>query len=286
MIDLTMKPLAALLLGGLAAGAAAQQPAPSPAQSAPRWAVDGSGTRCVLTRRLVGIPAATLVIRAFPGSGEYEVMLASPDWPSRVRLAKKEASLNLGPGGSGWQGSAVLVPLERGLGDAVAFPRLPARFLGAFGNATSISVAAGGEALGTYPLPSAAKAAEALAFCESEKMIEWGADPAGLEPGAAAPKPVGKAEEWLNERDLGPDQYLGSYAVAVIARLTVGPDGRVEQCDLLETSGSERLAGVACSALKSRARYEPARDKAGKPVRSVAVYRTGWSVQTEIRVHQ
>lgn len=280
-----MSPLgAATLLAAMAGPAPAQ--GPQPAAQPARWAVDGAGTRCVLTRRLGGTPTASLIVRTFPGSGEYEAMLASPDWPRRVYQVKKEAALSFAPSGSAWRGSAVLVPLQHGLGDAVAFPRLPAQFIGAFANASSLSLAAGGEALGSYTLPSAAKAAEALAFCETEKLIEWGADPAGFGPGTSPPRPVGKPSEWLTDRDLGPDQYLGSYAVAVIARLTIGADGGVEQCELLETSGSERLAGVACSALRKRARYEPARDKGGKPVRSVAVYRTSWSVQTEIRIHQ
>jgi hypothetical protein len=280
---LTRAMLAAALL--LAPGSAAVALQAAPEASAPaRWHVDGSGSRCVLTRRLAGTPAATLILRSYPGSGEYELMLSSPDWPRSVGGAKKEAALTLAPGAAVYRGEATILPLERGLGDAVAMPLLPGSFLRDFARASSLDLAVGGQPVATYALPTAAKAADAFAFCESEKLIEWGADPAGFEPGAARPRPVGDPRQWLTDRDLRGLMLAASYSAAVIARLTIGIDGRAEECTLLEATAIERLQAIACRALKDRARYEPARDKDGKPIRSVAVHRAGWSVHTEFRL--
>lgn len=52
----------------------------------------------------------------------------------------------------------------------------------------------------------------------------------------------------------------------VRARLTVGPDGRVTQCEIAESSGSEHLDSATCDVLIARARFEPGVDEAGEPV--------------------
>ena len=51
----------------------------------------------------------------------------------------------------------------------------------------------------------------------------------------------------------------------VRARLTVGPEGHVTQCEIAESSGSEHLDSATCTVLSARARVEPARDPAGQP---------------------
>ncbi|HEX2764537.1 MAG TPA: energy transducer TonB, partial [Allosphingosinicella sp.] len=48
-------------------------------------------------------------------------------------------------------------------------------------------------------------------------------------------------------------------------RLGVGPDGRVTQCTVTQSSGSSALDSTTCRLMKSRARFTPARDSSGKP---------------------
>ncbi|HEX9931655.1 MAG TPA: hypothetical protein VGB08_02300, partial [Allosphingosinicella sp.] len=129
-----------------------------------------------------------------------------------------------------------------------------------------------GRAVGSWAIPSAARAAEALAYCEAEKQVEWGADPAGLEPGASPPRPIGDAREWLTARDLGMTQVTASTEVAAVFRLVLGADGRASDCTLLESGGNLAVQAGACRTLVQRARYEPARDPRGNPVRSIDVY--------------
>ena len=49
-------------------------------------------------------------------------------------------------------------------------------------------------------------------------------------------------------------------------RLSVGPDGRVTECELLMTSGSAFLDEAACRAMRERARFTPGHDADGQPV--------------------
>lgn len=45
--------------------------------------------------------------------------------------------------------------------------------------------------------------------------------------------------------------------------LEIGPDGRVTDCIIRQTSGSSALDGATCRIMRSRARYTPARDARG-----------------------
>src|SRR5687767_11924526 len=48
-------------------------------------------------------------------------------------------------------------------------------------------------------------------------------------------------------------------------RLEVGPNGRVTNCAILQSSGSAALDSATCRIMRSRARFTPARDAAGTP---------------------
>ena len=52
----------------------------------------------------------------------------------------------------------------------------------------------------------------------------------------------------------------------VVYRVTIGPEGRVSGCDVRISSGSPALDAATCRIVRSRARFTPARDSAGRPV--------------------
>jgi protein TonB len=58
-------------------------------------------------------------------------------------------------------------------------------------------------------------------------------------------------------------------------RLSVGSDGRVQQCEVTASSGSSALDSATCRIMKNRARFTPARDSDGRP--------TGDSVASAIK---
>jgi len=53
----------------------------------------------------------------------------------------------------------------------------------------------------------------------------------------------------------------------VVYRIEIGPDGRVSGCAVRRSSGSASLDAATCRIVRSRARFAPARDGAGRPVR-------------------
>jgi hypothetical protein len=285
---LRFAPAAALAASAAAAAPSAAQPAAAPAAPAAqpaRWHLDGATNRCVLTRRLEGTPvAATFILRTIPGSGRYDLILAAPDLPGELKRTNRHTVLRFGPAGTPQQGRASPVDLPGRLGEGAAFGPLGAALGQDFARARTLDVAdPQGRALGSWTIPAAARAAEALAACEAEKLVDWGADPAAFEPGARGPRPANDPSTWFSQRDFGLANAMGSAAFTAVFRLAVSPEGRASDCALIESSGNVDLTG-ACRALTGRARYEPARDAAGNPIRSVAVYVADFRMEVDFRI--
>lgn len=58
--------------------------------------------------------------------------------------------------------------------------------------------------------------------------------------------------------------------------LTIEADGRISDCQITRSSGHQVLDDETCSLLLERARFLPAHDADGKPVRSVKEGQIGW----------
>ncbi len=58
----------------------------------------------------------------------------------------------------------------------------------------------------------------------------------------------------------------------------INTEGKAENCTTVESSGSADLDQAACAAILSRARYVPALDKKGRPIRSSAERRVRWQI--------
>ena len=59
---------------------------------------------------------------------------------------------------------------------------------------------------------------------------------------------------------------------SVTTHFNVGADGRPNKCRVVKSSGSADIDATTCRLIEERFRYEPARDKAGRPISDI----TGW----------
>lgn len=66
----------------------------------------------------------------------------------------------------------------------------------------------------------------------------------------------------------------GSVAIGFVVRT----DGRVEQCEILSSSGNDDLDATTCRLVEKRFRYRPARDGAGNPVAARVQTAYTWSL--------
>jgi protein TonB len=80
---------------------------------------------------------------------------------------------------------------------------------------------------------------------------------------------------YVSDADYPASALRGEEQGATRFRLTVGPDGRVQDCTVTGSSGSSSLDSATCRIMKSRARFTPARDSTGSA--------TGDTVSSTIR---
>ena len=64
-------------------------------------------------------------------------------------------------------------------------------------------------------------------------------------------------------------------------RVEIGPDGRVARCTIIGSSGSSALDQTTCRIVMRRARFTPARNRAGKPVRDTREAEVTWRMDEE-----
>lgn len=62
-------------------------------------------------------------------------------------------------------------------------------------------------------------------------------------------------------------------------RIEIGPDGRVAGCTVTGSSGSSTLDVTTCRIVRSRARFAPAHDSAGKSVPDLREGEVTWRIE-------
>jgi hypothetical protein len=273
----------ALLCGSVPTALAQSAP---PAPQASRWHLDGATDRCVLTRELNGpAGAATFVLRTIPGSGRYEVLLAGGQLADNFRRRAEVARIGFGTGPDMAEAAVSAIDLPGRLGRGLVVGPLGRDFVASFAKGSALRLAGkDGRELGSWTVPTGAKAAEAMAFCELEKQVEWGADRALFAPGATPPRPMKDPRTWVTRRDFGISQAYTSAIYTAMFRMTVDETGKASACSLMEYAGNVPEAKThLCNALMSSARFEPARDAAGKPIRSIFINGITVETNTEFR---
>jgi protein TonB len=100
--------------------------------------------------------------------------------------------------------------------------------------------------------------------------------PPRFTPKGAAPK--GNPGNWATANDY-PSRALREEREGTTGfRVTVGPDGRVTDCQITSSSGSPDLDQTACEKIRQRARFTPATDGEGNPTSGTYSNRVRWVI--------
>jgi periplasmic protein TonB len=67
--------------------------------------------------------------------------------------------------------------------------------------------------------------------------------------------------------DYPPEALRNGWEGTVQAELTVNEQGAVEICRIIQSSGHEVLDAATCGLIIRRARFTPAKDESGKPIK-------------------
>ncbi len=100
--------------------------------------------------------------------------------------------------------------------------------------------------------------------------------PPRFSPKSAVPK--GNPGNWATTNDY-PSRALREERAGVSGfRVSVGPDGRVTDCQITSSSGSPDLDEATCSNVQRRARFTPAMDGEGQPTSGSYSGRIRWVI--------
>ncbi|WP_417603998.1 energy transducer TonB [Novosphingobium anseongense] len=91
-----------------------------------------------------------------------------------------------------------------------------------------------------------------------------------------ASEPIGGPRSWESQNDYPSRAIREQVGGTTSFRLTVRPDGSVSNCEITVSSGHENFDQATCWAALQRARFAPARDKAGRPTIGTFAYYRQW----------
>ena len=88
----------------------------------------------------------------------------------------------------------------------------------------------------------------------------------------------------VSEADYPADLAQGNVGGTTIVRYRVAAHGRVDTCNVTESSGSPVLDRTVCMVIQRRFRYQPAADAAGRPTNQWFVTSWTWTPPASITV--
>jgi len=98
----------------------------------------------------------------------------------------------------------------------------------------------------------------------------------------AGATPLGNPGDWVTTSDYPAAALRNSDQGMVVFRLKIDPQGKVAQCVIDQSSGTEELDTATCNLIVARARFSPATDARGRPVEGLYTNRVRWVLPKEV----
>lgn len=273
------------LVVALPAAAAAKERTPELLAHAGKWQVDYDNEACHLLGKF-GTDDNHVIARftRYQPGDSFDLTL----YGKRLRGldASFEARIDFGPGGKavkepGMAGNSGKVPLavfssvrlDGYEGDWEEAPELTPAQETAIAHATIAMPRRPAFRLG---FGSLGKPLAAMRACQDNLVKHWGFDPEVHAKLSRPAKPAANPAKWLSGSDFPVGAAMGGHNGIVQFRLDVDPEGKLSACHILYRTEPDDFADITCRALTRRARFEPALDAVGKPVRSFYVGKVRW----------
>jgi hypothetical protein len=116
----------------------------------------------------------------------------------------------------------------------------------------------------------------AMRRCTDDLLRHWGYDPAVQKSLVRQTTPANYPGNWITQRDFPPRPLARGSNGLVQFRLDVDEAGSVRGCRVLFRTNPDEFADLSCQLLSKRAKFTPALNAEGKPVRSYYVGRVKW----------
>lgn len=121
-----------------------------------------------------------------------------------------------------------------------------------------------------YRLETSSLAApfDAMRTCTDSLLTAWGYDPAVQATLSRPATPIGSPANWVRTGDYPKDALRAGQNGIVEFRLDLDETGKVAGCHILRRFNQDPFSDLTCHLLVQRARFKPALDTAGKPVKT------------------
>lgn len=261
--------LTSLLLGPSSAGSV--PPAQVQAQlAAGRWQIDVAPARCRLTRNFASAsPPYSMSVQSVPGSQSYQITIAGEALKEIAQSASSPASLSF-ENGAAIAGRAVGVRLQASKSPAVRMHGVPPVLLDRLADNVAFGIQRSGRSVSPLVLGSAAKAVAALRKCETDQLVDWGADPTQFQTGGATPIATMDRESWLSTVQVM-RIMAGRDAVSATFKVGITDDGRIDTCFAVPPD-DPGITAIACKGVIGRSLFTPAKAPDGRAVRGAATF--------------
>lgn len=144
---------------------------------------------------------------------------------------------------------------------------------------TSITYSASGRKPVRLQTGSMAPVMAAMRTCTEDLLRHWGFDPAVQASLKRPVQPLSNPGTWLRSGDYPTGSLINGENGLVKFRLDVESDGSVSACRILYRTNPDSFADLSCKLLKQRARFAPALDAQGKPVKSYFLSQVRWIME-------
>jgi hypothetical protein len=258
------------LLGFLAAAASSAAAGQTlaivtgPLSPATKWALDYGYTQCVAARDFGSQSDPTsLAIRPAPNGKSYELLVAragrGPEFAEEL-----EGTVDFGRGPiKSWLLRYHTIDRKRTL----YMFRLSASDMAQARTATSVRFQAKGSINTAVALTSMAALLDGLETCTADLKRYW--NEGGNKDGRIVTQAKGDVRSIFNDGDF-PQEALGRHQDGKAQfLLLIDEKGKIAACHIEKASGIPALDAMGCQVIMERARFKPALDAAGKPVRSM-----------------
>lgn len=254
---------------------ASAESAVAPLASTGHWTLDYGADACTLSRSF-GDPAkpVTFYVMPFPMGKSVKIAVISPGPSTNSQYSMGEVRF----GGAPLVAFFRTVPLgqDRGTLRSMVVDQLP--FFQGMTTQPVITIKFL-KARTDLQIGPSASAVEALRLCESDLLAKWGMSVAAQTSVVISPQ--GGVSQFFKSSDY-PDDALRTGRMGVTGvRFWVGLNGKLSDCRVIFSSGTESIDRRSCEVLESRGHLAPALDKANQPLRSLSSTQIVWALPDE-----
>ena len=117
---------------------------------------------------------------------------------------------------------------------------------------------------------------EAMRTCTDDLIKSWGYDPTVYATLTRPPTPKNNPGTWVSDNDYPTGALMAGHNGIVQFRLQIDEAGKIVGCRILQSFKPGDFDKLTCELIGRRARFDPALDAAGKPIKWFYVNRVRW----------